>query len=160
MNPFRNFYSPVLDYSVADYLYLPCYPAAGVIPCYPALGDIRYYGYFSPPRLIWDNGGLLSGHYRCQFLPFYAIWAVLKHQARHGTWWHLGKHHGIPRQSFQKSLTGGIPRPSSSVEVGKDAEGNLGTNSGRISAAPAMTPPKTGPTHICDTKKLRLIERN
>jgi hypothetical protein len=103
---------------------------------------------------------LISGHYRCQFLPFYAIWAVLKHQARHGTWWHLGKHDGIPRQSFQKSLTGGIPRPSSSVEARKDAEGNLGTNSGRISAAPTMTPPKTGPTHICGTKKLRLIERN
>ena len=169
MNHFRNFYSPALDYSVADYLYLPCYPAAGVIPCYPgvgvnpcypATGDILYYGYFSPPRLIEDNGGLISGRYRCQFLPSYANWTVLKHQARQGTWWHLGKHDGIPRQSWKKSLTGGIPRPSSSVEAGKDAEWNLGTNSGRISAAPTMTPPKSGPTHICDSKKFCLPERN
>ena len=151
MNHFRNFYSTVLDYSVSDYLYLPCYPATG---------DMRCYGYFFPPRLIEDNGGLISGHFRCQFLPLYAIWAVLNYQARQGTWWHLGKHDGTPRQSWEKSLTGGVPRTSSSVEAGKDAEWNLGTNSGRISAAPAMTPPKTGPTHICDSKKFSLSERN
>lgn len=169
MNHFRNLYSTVLDYSVAGYLYLPCYPATGVLPCYPAMGvlpcypatgDMWYYGYFSSFRLIGDNGVMISGHFRCQFLPLYAMWAGLKHQARQGTWWHLGKHHGTPRQSSQKSLTGAIPRPSSSVEAGKDAKGNLGTNSGRISAAPAMTPPKTGPTQICDSKKFSLPERN
>ena len=151
MNHFRNFYSTVLDYSIADYLYLPCYPATG---------DMRCYGYFFPPRLIEDNGGLISGHFRCQFLPLYAIWAVLNYQARQGTWWHLGKHDGTPRQSWKKSLTGSIPRTSSSVEAGKDAEWNLGTNSGWISAAPAMTPPNTGPTHICDSNKFSPSERN
>ena len=146
MNNFRNFYSPVLDYSVADYLYLPCYPATGVLPCYPATGDMRYYGYFSPPRLIGDNRVLISGHFRCQFLPCYANWAVLKHQAHQGTWWHLGKHDGTPRQSFQKLLTGagpGAPRHQQK----KARAMKLGwTNRAKSRAANrAMPAPKTAP---------------
>jgi len=152
VNHFRNFYSPVLDYSVADYLYLPCYPATGVLPCYPATGDMRYYGYFSPPRLIEDNGGLISGHYRCQFLPCYAIWAVLKYQARQGTWWHLGKHDGTPRQSFQKLLTGALPAPSSSEKPRKGRLEPSGDQWGMDERATAMAAPKMRLTQLGDAK--------
>jgi hypothetical protein len=152
VNHFRNFYSPVLDYSVADYLYLPCYPATGVLPCYPATGDMRYYGYFSPPRLIGDNRVLISGHFRCQFLPCYANWAVLKHQAHQGTWWHLGKHDGTPRQSFQKLLTGALPAPSSSQKPRKGRLEPCGDQWGMDERATAMAAPKMRLTQLGDAK--------
>jgi hypothetical protein len=95
---------------------------------------------------------LISGHFRCQFLPCYANWAVLKHQARQGTWWHLGKHHGIPRQSSQKSLTGALPAPSSSEKPRKGRLEPSGDQRGMDERATAMAAPKMRLTQLGDAK--------
>ena len=107
---------------------------------------------FLPPRLIGDDGVLISGHYRCQFLPSYAIWVVLKYQARQGTWWHLGKHDGTPRQSFQKLLTGALPAPSSSEKPRKGRLEPSGDQWGMDERATAMAAPKMRLTQLGDAK--------
>jgi hypothetical protein len=97
---------------------LPLYPAADSTPSCPAPGILLCHCDLSTLR-CGDDWGSISGSCKCQFLPFYASWAVLIRLEPQGNCWHFGHLPGTPKQSLQKSFTGALPAPSSSEKPRK-----------------------------------------